>query len=64
MTKAEKIAYEAGKTLAERGIDRKAPCYDPIMNELVFEPRSEAGHKRLEQIFRAWYSGADIPFPE
>ncbi len=69
MNKAEKTAFEAGRTLLERGVSAPAgygmaPCFDPIMCSLVFEPRSKSGEQRLEKIFRAWYAGAGIPFPQ
>ena len=58
MTKAEKIAYEAGQTAAARRLLDKAPCYDPIMSDLVTESRSKAGIARNMKIIAAWYRGA------
>lgn len=64
MTKLEMIAFEAGRTSAERGLADKAPCYDPILDSIVTNARSEAGHKRNERILKAWYKGAGRELPK
>lgn len=56
MTRAEQIAYEAGKT-AESRIGNKAICYDPIMNNLIIEARSEQGKEYNRRVMCAWYNG-------
>lgn len=52
----EKIAYEAGKTASAR-IGDKAMCYDPIMDELIAEAKSESGCKYNHRIMAAWING-------
>lgn len=57
MTFPEQIAYDAGKLSIGNGYN--APCYDPAMQSLVFEPRSNNGRKRLDKILAAWYAGRE-----
>lgn len=57
MTSAEQIAYDAGKLSISNGYN--APCYDPVMQSIVFEPRSNNGKKRLGKILAAWYAGRE-----
>lgn len=57
MTSAEQIAYGAGKLSISNGYN--APCYDPVMQSLVFEPRSSSGKRRLDKILAAWYAGRE-----
>lgn len=56
MTKAEKTAYEAGKTAAAR-IGDKAMCYDPIMSDLVVKARTARGEEYNRRIMTAWIKG-------
>lgn len=63
MTKAEKIAYSAGQTAAARGLEDKAPCYDPLMGNLITESRSKSGIERNLKILAAWYHGAGREIP-
>lgn len=56
MTKAEQIAFDAGKTAKER-IGDKAMCYDEIMENLLTEARSERGHERNRKLMNAWLIG-------
>ena len=60
---AEKIAYEAGQTAAER-IGEKPLCYDPIMDSLVIEARSPQGRDYNRRIMNAWYAGRGWKIPE
>ena len=64
MTKAEMLAFNAGKTAKERGLEGKAPCYDPILGGLVTNSRSESGRRRNIRVLEAWYLGAGIPLPK
>lgn len=64
MTKAEKTAFEAGRTSAERGLTGKAPCYDPVMMDLVVEARSKAGQDYNRRVIVAWYQGAGREIPK
>ena len=57
MTSAEQIAYDAGKLSISNGYN--APCYDPVMQSIVFEPRSNNGIMRLDKILAAWYAGRE-----
>lgn len=57
MTSAEQIAYDAGKLSISNGYN--SPCYDPVMQSIVFEPRSNNGKKRLDKILAAWYAGRE-----
>ena len=57
MTSAEQIAYDAGKLSISNGYN--APCYDPVMQSIVFEPRSNNGKKRLDKILAARYAGRE-----
>lgn len=57
MTSAEQIAYDAGKLSISNGYN--APGYDPVMQSIVFEPRSNNGKKRLDKILAAWYAGRE-----
>lgn len=57
MTSAEQIAYDAGKLSISNGYN--APCYDPVMQSIVFEPRSNHGKKRLDKILAAWCAGRE-----
>ena len=61
MTTAEQIAYNAGKLSINNGYS--APCYDPAMQSLVFEPRSDSGKKQLSKILSAWYAGREEATP-
>jgi len=56
MTKAEQIAFNAGKSAQER-IGDKSMCYDPIMKNLITEARSERGQERNRKLMNAWLSG-------
>lgn len=61
MTRAEQAAYNAGKLSISNGYN--APCYDPVMQSLVFNPRSDSGRKRLIKILSAWYTGREEVAP-
>ena len=56
LSEAEKRAYEAGKTAADR-IGEKPMCYDPIMNNLIIEARSPRGIEYNRKIMKAWLYG-------
>ena len=63
MTACEKIAFEAGRTAAARGLADKAPCYDTILDGLLTDARSASGHRRNARILAAWYAGAGRELP-
>jgi len=56
MKKEQKLAYEYGQA-ASMSACPFAPCYDPNMQKLVSEARSEAGHRRNQENLRAWHMG-------
>lgn len=59
MTSAERIAYEAGTTAAER-IGEKAMCYDPIMCDLIVDAQSLRGHIFNARVMAAWHAGREF----
>ena len=63
MNRKEQMAYNAGLTAAER-IGDKAMCYDPIMQSLVVEARTENGRERNRRVMDAWLRGRAVNEPK
>ena len=56
LSKLETQAFNAGAS-AESRIGNKAMCYDPIMQNLLIDARSESGRRKNRLAMVAWLRG-------
>lgn len=63
MTKAEKIAFDYGKSFNIAN-GKVAPCYDKRMDKLVSETRTESDSNRNMRNMKAWWNGVICSNPQ